>query len=521
MLSRSLTPLLVVVAVAAQAEPTLRYNYEYPCNQERIVIGHCRRDSDQPGLPPTQPQDDFCQVYYPGRPKTNGFEAMSVVLRGDLVQTLEACGALAAQAPTTAARPAPESANVQQASSAAAAPSPVAKLVKAGSDSYQSARKLSEAKNYKAANEAFASAAASFQQAIQLDPQSFEAHAGLGAVYLFEGGTKHRAAAIDSLKRAVAIRQDHSPTWGLLGQAYQFSEQYPEAVAAFTQSAKVQPLDPAAQFNLGYIYVEVGRYDDASRVQQTLLGLDKSLADRLAAKITKATQLSASWPTPAAPANPKIALVWIKPGSFSMGAKWPDSSGPVHRVSITKGFFLGKYEVTQEQWQMVMGANPSFFKNCGGTCPVEQVSWNDVQEFIRRLNALHDGYHYRLPSEAEWEYAYRAGTTSYFYATGQIGWSEENSGGKTHPVGGLLSNSFGLYDMAGNVAEWCLDVFHMSYQGAPVDGSAWLGTDVQNRRVVRNSSFYLKAMETSADHRNGDPPEATSWNTGFRVAASK
>src|SRR5205085_9149218 len=120
---------------------------------------------------------------------------------------------------------------------------------------------------------------------------------------------------------------------------------------------------------------------------------------------------------------------------FMMGSETGDADEkPVHQVTIREGFYMGKYEVTQAQWKQVMGNNPSYFNNCD-QCPVEMVSWNDAQEFIKKLNAMNDGYVYRLPSEAEWEYAARAGTTGdYAGDLDAMAWYLNNSGNKTHPV---------------------------------------------------------------------------------------
>src|SRR5436853_7544725 len=134
---------------------------------------------------------------------------------------------------------------------------------------------------------------------------------------------------------------------------------------------------------------------------------------------------------------------------------------------------MGKYEVTQAQSEAVMGSNPSKFQ--GADLPVESVSWNDVQKFIQILNSHSRKYSYRLPTEAEWEYACRAGTAGdYAGKLDSMMWYGENSGGKTHPVGQKQSNAFGLYDMHGNVWEWCEDWYHENYNGAPTDGSTWL-----------------------------------------------
>ena len=163
-----------------------------------------------------------------------------------------------------------------------------------------------------------------------------------------------------------------------------------------------------------------------------------------------------------------IEFVGIPSGEFLMGStseRAYKSERPVARVRISKGFWMGKYEVTQDQWQAVMGNNPSDVSGCG-TCPVESVSWEDVQEFIGKLNGRSGGGRYRLPTEAEWEYAARAGTTTDTYAgdvtnplgndpvVNGIAWYRENSGGRTHPAGQMEPNGFGLYDMLGNVWEW-------------------------------------------------------------------
>ncbi len=183
------------------------------------------------------------------------------------------------------------------------------------------------------------------------------------------------------------------------------------------------------------------------------------------------------------------------------------------------GFLMGKYEVTQQQWQRVMTNNPSGFKQCP-TCPVENVSWYDAQEFLDKLNDKNDGYRYRLPTEAEWEYACRAGVTNDDAAKlDLLAWYGKSSDGKTHPVGRLLPNAFGFYDMRGNVWEWCLDLYHENYDGAPADGSVWITGGIEHLRTIRGGSWYDGAdLVRSAPRMYGSVPYHGE-NIGFRVVA--
>jgi formylglycine-generating enzyme required for sulfatase activity len=234
-----------------------------------------------------------------------------------------------------------------------------------------------------------------------------------------------------------------------------------------------------------------------------------------------------------------IEFVLIPAGSFMMGATNGSSDEkPVHQVTISYAFYMGKYEVTQAQWQSVMGSNPSYFKDCGGNCPVEQVSWDDAQNFIQRLNQMNDGYAYRLPTEAEWEYACRAGTTGdYAGDPDAIGWYYANSGdarlsgnwnydkskannNRTHSVGTKLPNAFDLFDMHGNVWEWCQDWYHDSYNGAPTDGSAWVSGGEQQSRVLRGGSWYFHTSFSRAANRGYRTTlDPRGFSNGFRVVA--
>ncbi len=213
-----------------------------------------------------------------------------------------------------------------------------------------------------------------------------------------------------------------------------------------------------------------------------------------------------------------MELVYVPAGSFTMGSENGGDETPVHTVTIREGFYMGKYEVTQAQWQAMMGDNPSKFK--GDNLPVETVSWIDAQNFIQKLNALNDGFIYRLPTEAEWEYAARAGTTGdYAGNLDSMAWYGSNSGGKTHAGGTKQPNAFGLYDMHGNVWEWCQDWSHGNYNGAPSDGSAWESGGEQKYRVLRGGSWRYDASSCRSAVRGVGTPDSRDVYIGFRVVA--
>ncbi len=195
-----------------------------------------------------------------------------------------------------------------------------------------------------------------------------------------------------------------------------------------------------------------------------------------------------------------------------------DMTMPVHHVKITKDFYMGIYEVTQKQWREIMENNPSYFK--GDDLPVEKVSWNDIQEFIKKLNEKEGTNKYRLPSEAEWEYVARAGTnTDFFFGNdglplGEYAWYDANSGNKTQPVGKKNPNPWGLYDIYGNVAEWVQDSFHDNYNGAPTNGSAWEGDGFN--RILRGGSLANYKRYSSWSRMYRDSRYRFSF-IGFRI----
>lgn len=209
----------------------------------------------------------------------------------------------------------------------------------------------------------------------------------------------------------------------------------------------------------------------------------------------------------------------IPAGEFMMGSEYGGSDEnderPVHRVRISQSFELGKYEVTQVQWETVMGQNPSFFK--GANLPVESVSWDDVQQFISRVNELDDQFVYRLPTEAEWEYACRAGSTGdYAGNLSAMAWYENNSGKETHPVGQKQPNVWGLYDMHGNVLEWVQDWYGDSYySGSPTTDPP--GPNSGLYRVFRGGSWYEPAAFCRSADRSHFKPSDRFLILGFRL----
>jgi formylglycine-generating enzyme required for sulfatase activity len=204
-------------------------------------------------------------------------------------------------------------------------------------------------------------------------------------------------------------------------------------------------------------------------------------------------------------------LETLPSGHFAMGeAGWAEAM-PVHEVTL-RAFAMGKYEVTQTEWRAVMGSNPSKAAGCGDTCPVENVSWNEVQDFLWRLSAR-TGKTYRLPNEAEWEYACRAASTGVFCGGDQrdkLAWFGK-AGRSPHPVGQKAANAWGLHDMNGNVWEWVQDCAFPDYSGAPADGTAWTEPGCKSR-VVRGGSWWGKAPT-----RLGLAPDFRAADIGFRV----
>lgn len=208
-------------------------------------------------------------------------------------------------------------------------------------------------------------------------------------------------------------------------------------------------------------------------------------------------------------------MVVMPAGSFDMGSNdADDEEKPVRRVTLSRAFAMGRTEVTRGQWRAIMGDNSG---ECGDNCPVEQVSWDAAQEFIRRLNQK-TGRYYRLPSESEWEYACRAGGAQEYCGSDSVdsvAWTDKNSGKTAHKVAAKLPNAFGLYDMSGNVWEWIEDGSHDNYKGAPTDGSAWPGAGLMH--MLRGGSWSGDPLTARAANRYGLDAAESSDGIGFRL----
>lgn len=220
----------------------------------------------------------------------------------------------------------------------------------------------------------------------------------------------------------------------------------------------------------------------------------------------------------------RMKFVWIPAGVFEMGGGTAADTRP-HIVDLTKGFWMGKYEVTQAQWEDVMGSNPSL--NKGADLPVENVSYAEAQEFIRHLNTRESNANYRMPSEAEWEYAARAGSDRRFTWGNDVGKNRANCSdcGKTAPagttpIGTYFPNTWGLYDVHGNVAEWTADWYAENYYQRDLAKKDPKGPNTGTTRVVRGGAYNMAASEMRLFVRGALPAGFKSENVGFRVALS-
>ncbi|MEW6755317.1 MAG: formylglycine-generating enzyme family protein [Candidatus Latescibacterota bacterium] len=230
-----------------------------------------------------------------------------------------------------------------------------------------------------------------------------------------------------------------------------------------------------------------------------------------------------------------MQFIWIEPGTFTMGSPesdpWHDGDeGPQHEVTLTRGFWLGKHEITQEQWEAVLGTRPwagQGYVQANPRHPAVYISWDDVQQFIGRLNADAGTGVYRLPTEAEWECACRAGTSTRWSFgedepdLGDYAWYLDNAWSVgvqyAQPVGTKLPNPWGLFDMQGNVWEWCQDWYGSYPSGAVVDP---VGAASASNRVIRGGSFKNNAQNTRSANRNNNSPGNRNNNLGARLLST-
>ncbi|TGC09542.1 formylglycine-generating enzyme family protein [Methanolobus halotolerans] len=217
-----------------------------------------------------------------------------------------------------------------------------------------------------------------------------------------------------------------------------------------------------------------------------------------------------------------MEFVLIPAGEFQTGSEHSNRRS-IHKVIVTKPFYLGKYPVTQREWKALIDNDPSCFE--GDELPVECVSWYDVQEFVKSLNTREGTDRYRLPSGAEWEYACRAGTTTKYSfgdaesELGEYAWYYENSEHRTHPAGQKKPNPWGLYDMHGNVWEWCQDKYHKTHQAAPADRSARVAGNISGL-VLRGGGWVNYAGKCRSACRSSFHPNYGYYSLGFRLLRS-
>lgn len=251
-------------------------------------------------------------------------------------------------------------------------------------------------------------------------------------------------------------------------------------------------------------------------------------------------QLFAQTPSPTKPSKPAPQraslsevtkaiegnMVYVTGGTFTMGCTFEQDScyhweKPAHKVTVSN-FFINKYPVTQREWETIMGNRPWFSKNCPD-CPVEHVSWYDAQNFINTLNQA-TGKFYRLPTEAEWEYAARGGDKDKpsMYAGGDaadmVGWYENNSEKQTQPVGQKKANELGLYDMSGNVWQWCNDWFDEKYYSTGPSNNPKGPASGNGNRSLRGGSWWGPVKDCRVSNRDMYPPDSKDDDVGFRLA---
>ncbi|CAD5928663.1 Formylglycine-generating enzyme [Planktothrix tepida] len=378
-----------------------------------------------------------------------------------------------------------------------------------------------------------------FTQVLLLETNSPDANYNRGLAYSKLGQYQ---SAIEDYNQSLQLNPNYAEAYNNRGNAYYKLGEYEKAITDYNSCLALNPNLPGVAHNRDVVQ---GVWDEKCRQEQMETEIkrqeeeEKHLQERefkfdvitvnVLGKETKLEHCRAEFFKEDLGNNISLEMVSIPGGTFMMGSPEDDTEKPIHPVNIA-AFSMAKYPITQAQWQAIMGNNPSSFK--GANRPVECVTWYQAQEFCQRLSQK-TGKTYRLPSEAEWEYACRAGTTTPFhfgetitvdlanydandsYASAPTGTYRQ----QTTDVGSFPPNAFGLYDMHGNVWEWCADPWRSNYNGAPRDGSVWQLCGNTQNRVLRGGSWYTHPRECRSANRCGIKSNAGLSNFGFRVVS--
>ena len=348
-----------------------------------------------------------------------------------------------------------------------------------------------------------------------------EAQYQLGYCFSFgyNGVTKKASEAEKWFRKAAD--QGHAGAQFSMGLACEKREDLSEALQWYRKAA-AQGYSPASRKANELQKAEDARNAEAVRKAEAARRAEEA---RKAEEARRAEEIKRIWTTGiiTLPGNVELKMVKVEHGTFTMGAKDDENDGDEtpHRVTLTKDFYIGRTEVTQAQWKAVMGENPSYYK--GDDLPVECVSWDDAQEFCRALNKLFEeklpaGYQFGLPTEAQWEFAAKGGNKSrgYKYSGSDgvvsVAWYDGRSG--SHPVGQKTANELGLYDMSGNVGEWCRD----SYQRGYAEDPEFLLGNRGSTRVFRGGDWGNRAGLCRVAYRGHDVPGYHHIDLGFRLA---
>jgi formylglycine-generating enzyme required for sulfatase activity len=367
----------------------------------------------------------------------------------------------------------------------------------------------------------FTQAELEFLAAVQANAQRASAHLGLGQARIRLGQLE---AALGDLNTAIQLDGHLGPAYYHRGLIYEQQQKLPQAAADYRRADQegVAAAHGAAQHLHQYLQDQRSAADLARpgiAFTDTSCRLDDQGQLRPLAVSGRLLTLSL-------PAELALELVYIPGGSFRMGSTAQRNERPPHSVEIAP-LHMGRYPIRQDQWawvaslptiERILETHPSQF--LGADRPVDNVSWLDAIEFCRRLSH-YTGQEFRLPSEAEWEYACRAHTTTAF-SYGDVLTPElaNFSTQATTPMGSYRPNGWGLYDMHGNIWEWCSDLWHDSYQDAPPDGQPWLSQPTSDHRVLRGGSWFNNPWNCRSSNRNWVSPEVRSWLYGLRVVSS-